>query len=932
MDIMARILSKSKALDAQNKIGTYYRPIRSLGKGGFGAVWQAEDMRTKQIVAVKMLPHQAAPAHEALVAIQRECNILKNLSHRHISRVLDLMYDPDYGTLLVTEHIDGEDLYTATANLSPTDVTCLMVQVFQALAYLHGQHIQHLDIKPKNILVTKDGVKLIDFGLAGVSPLYRGGTPTYLAPEMEEGVIATDGADLYAMGVMWYECLIREAPFRGETREAVRERHRTHFPTPPSELKKEIPPWVDAIVGGLLNKNPADRYQSAREVLKQIYLADPVTVWRAGETADGISTGNIFVGRQDAIAAFKAGLDSIRSDNPNLQVISVCAQEGLGKSTVLREMKIESQLQKLPTHWMDLNVQDTLAAVEGMSSVLANLDQVAVIIIDSLDKMLRSERYDLLRNFVHSLVSHPMGGTGLLLVYSCNPSKKKLFSDIEKVELTLSRFSRDDIRAYVAKWTMQTHSAKLDEWADLIFQKTRGHPRLLVRMCNTVIGRGFLGNVAGHWDESLLDDVSIEWPDLEHESRPLSHHEFIEEYRKKIDGHRVYETYEACITQIHKLTKDGKSSSTEVTETLELLSDAALRLGKERSIVEGFADLLMCNVTRMRLFATLLTACREFQKTESILDDIPQLTNDNVELLLAQNCRARLEMVRDAGDKDKALKLYQDSRERQTSLSEPQKKRVTNNELGQLLWMTGRPHDALPVLREDFGFYSSIAAKPRIARTAYLLGEVYRALKEYGNAESHYEEAIALSKGLQDRNLLGVAYVGKANLLYELGQTEKAAGTYRRALALYYCTTNRKQIALTAVNLANCLILIKKYAEAEPHMSTALTHLSETGTKIETLMSAWLGWADICWWKKQYDTALEYVQKAENFGKEKDVLTAYLYPISFLRTKIARDRGEAETAAVLFQEIKRHAHGSTEIKEMNELGLTLSAESPNYNP
>lgn len=917
-DIMARVLSKSRSLDTQNTIGSYYRPIRSIGKGGFGAVWLAEDVRTKQTVAVKMLPHQTAPPPAALASIKRECDILKDLSHRHICRVLDLMYDPDYGVILVTEYLDGEDLFTATAQLPPSEVTCLMAQAFQALAYLHGRHIQHLDIKPGNILVTKDGVKLIDFGLAGVSPLYRGGTPAYLAPEMERGVIATDRVDLYAMGVIWYKCLTREVPFHGESRDAVRKQHRTYIPKPPSEFKKEINPWIDAVIEGLLQKNPDERYQSAREVLKQIYLADPAAMWKSGETADGISTGNIFVGRQDAIAAFKAGLNLIRSDSPKLQIIAVSAHEGMGKSSLLREMKIESQLQETSAHWMGLDVQDILAAVEGMSSVLAKPDQPAVIIIDSLDKLMRNERYESLRNFINALVARPRDGVRLLFVYSCNNPRKKLFSDVEKLEIELPRLSQADIRTYVAKWTMQSHPAKLDEWAEVIFTQTQGHPRLLVRMCNTVIGRGFLGNAAGHWDESLLDDVSIEWPELENENKPLSHHEFVEECRAKINSHRVYETYESCINQMHKL-KNDKAASPEATEILELLSDAALRLGKASSVVDGFHNLLMHNVTRMRLLATLLISTREFQKAEVILDDILPLTDDVVEHLLTQNCQARLEMMRDGGDKDKALKLYQDSRVKQAALPELQKNRITNNELGQLLWMTGRRNEALPVLQEDLIFYKTVAAKPRIARTAYLLGEVNRALKQFAEAEPYYENAIVLSKGLQDRDLLGVAYVGKANLLYERGQMTSAAETYRRALALYYCTTNRGQIALAAVNLANCLIQAKKYAEADPHMSTALTYLDESKSGVNTLMSAWLGWADICWWKKQYDTALEYVQKAENLGKEKNMLEAYLYPILFMRAKIARWRGEIGLAKTLFQETKRHAHSKTEIEELVEL-------------
>ena len=242
--------------------------LRRLGQGAMGVVWQARDEESGQIVALKLLREAYADDPEYRSRFERELELARRVHSPHVVQVLG--YGVREGSpYLALEYVDGPSLRERLAEHGPyawPEARALLAQLAAGLADAHAAGILHRDVKPSNVLLASDGTaKLTDFGIArgldltrvtGTSTLL--GTPAYLAPE---GPLDAR-SDLYALGVIAYELLAGAPPFEGPTYQAV---ILAHIRTPP-DLSK-LPPEARSIVGWLLAKDPAQRPQSAAELL-----------------------------------------------------------------------------------------------------------------------------------------------------------------------------------------------------------------------------------------------------------------------------------------------------------------------------------------------------------------------------------------------------------------------------------------------------------------------------------------------------------------------------------------------------------------------------------------------------------------------------------------------------------------------------------------
>ena len=246
-----------------------------LGAGGFCEVWRATDTVLGRPVAVKLLHPGYARQPEALARFQAEALHAGALSHHSIARVLDYAEPADTPPYLVMELVDGPSLadVLAAGALDVARTMDIVAQVAAGLQAAHGAGLIHRDIKPANILFAPDGtVRITDFGIAhavGSVPLTATGmvmgTPGYIAPERISGGQTGAASDLYALGIVAYECLAGSRPFSGAPLDvAIAHRDRPLPPLPPS-----VPAEVAALVMMLTAKDPAWRPGSAGEVADQ---------------------------------------------------------------------------------------------------------------------------------------------------------------------------------------------------------------------------------------------------------------------------------------------------------------------------------------------------------------------------------------------------------------------------------------------------------------------------------------------------------------------------------------------------------------------------------------------------------------------------------------------------------------------------------------
>ena len=246
-----------------------------IGSGGYCEVWRATDTVLTRPVAVKLLHAGYASQGEALARFKAEARHAGALSHENIARVYDYGEPVDGQSYLVMELVDGPSLAERLTR-GPLGARATMDLVAQAAAGLQAAHnagLIHRDIKPANILLTADGgVRITDFGIAhavGSAPVTSTGmvmgTPGYIAPERVAGAQAGPASDLYALGIVAYECLTGGQPFRGGALEvAIAHRDRPLPPLPPS-----VPAEVTAFVMMLTAKDPIWRPASAGEVADQ---------------------------------------------------------------------------------------------------------------------------------------------------------------------------------------------------------------------------------------------------------------------------------------------------------------------------------------------------------------------------------------------------------------------------------------------------------------------------------------------------------------------------------------------------------------------------------------------------------------------------------------------------------------------------------------
>lgn len=252
-----------------------------LGAGGMGEVYRARDTKLRRTVALKRISANLWTNEKSRERLWKEALCASRLNDPHIAAIHDA-FEEQHEIFLVMEYVEGQSLRDRMrAPLSVREFLPIATQCVAGLAAAHRGGIQHRDIKPENILLTRDEqVKILDFGVARRLPGDTEGTTIdsltndglmgtiiYMAPEIIDQKTSDDRADLFSMGVVFYEALAGRHPFRGATFFESCQRIVKYTPAPVSKMNAEVPQKLDGIISRMLAKLPAERYASAAEVL-----------------------------------------------------------------------------------------------------------------------------------------------------------------------------------------------------------------------------------------------------------------------------------------------------------------------------------------------------------------------------------------------------------------------------------------------------------------------------------------------------------------------------------------------------------------------------------------------------------------------------------------------------------------------------------------
>ena len=295
-------------LAAGSRLGPY-EILAPLGAGGMGEVYKARDTRLERTVAVKVLPDHLSKDEDVRRRFEREAKTISQLSHPHICALYDVG-SQDGVEYLVMEYLEGETLADRLAKgaLPLEQMLRFGVEMADALDKAHRQGVVHRDLKPGNVMLTKSGIKLLDFGLARVlqpeapvesvtsAPTAQKdvtregtilGTLSYMAPEQLEGKRADPRTDIFALGATLYEMATGKKAFSGATQASLISTILRDDPRPVSQVQPMSPPALDRVVKTCLEKDPEDRWQSAGDVGKELkWIAEGPAAGAAVLSAD----------------------------------------------------------------------------------------------------------------------------------------------------------------------------------------------------------------------------------------------------------------------------------------------------------------------------------------------------------------------------------------------------------------------------------------------------------------------------------------------------------------------------------------------------------------------------------------------------------------------------------------------------------------------
>ena len=267
----------------------HYLIEKVVARSGMASIFRAIDERTGQPVAIK-IPHPEIEADPVFYdRFRREQEIGEKLDHPGVMKVFPNAGHSQF--YMAMEWVDGRLLRQALneqRKFPPERAVSIALQIASALDYIHGHGVVHRDLKPENIMVdAQDRIKLIDFGIAANVGSRRltfakfsqtMGTPDYISPEQVKGKRGDGRSDIYALGVMMYEMLTGKVPFTGPNPFVIMNDRLLNNPVPPREIDPSISPQLQEIIYRAIERDPAKRYQSAREFAQDLQHPEQVGV------------------------------------------------------------------------------------------------------------------------------------------------------------------------------------------------------------------------------------------------------------------------------------------------------------------------------------------------------------------------------------------------------------------------------------------------------------------------------------------------------------------------------------------------------------------------------------------------------------------------------------------------------------------------------
>lgn len=558
-----------------------YRILKTLGQGAMGEVFlvlppKGDPVALKFLKTVDLTHQQSAVSQ-----FENEFKTLKKLSHPNIAKIFDFGFDEELKKVyFTTPWLKGTDIFVGTKDIPYENCEEYFVQLLRGINYLHQKGLIHCDLKPGNVYLENGAVQIIDFGLAGYWGESIVGTPTYLAPEVFKGAHHSAASDLYAIGIIFYNCLARSQPFVASTLQEVYDRHRTYTPPLLSDVNPKVPKYLSDIVSILLSKKEEERYPNAQTVIEEIaaYSGKKYSVETEETLLSYLPKTSELIGRKEAQRLIENQLKTFLEGKKPYSGIFLYGEHGVGKSKFVSQIKTRLQLEKISVEEavLPMGEADRKILSEARVVILEDLDQYQSPTADRAMKEFLS--------FLEQRILSPESSRFLFIASSTQSAHWKPFDPLFPHEefshelIPLPALNRNETGGFVEMILGQKEIPQ--NFLEEMYRNTGGNPGVCEQIISGMIHQKLLFDESGRWSPDLLTNLTGA---LTKVVAPKSLDERLEAEYNAISGEEE-EIWIWLAIGPHGLTQKLLSTLTKNTGLRELISSM---LGKKMIRVEG---------------------------------------------------------------------------------------------------------------------------------------------------------------------------------------------------------------------------------------------------------------------------------------------------------------------------------------------------------